>query len=348
MNYQRSQIHEKKLSSYLKIGAGVAALVILFFLWISWAGSTPVNVDRTVKIPKGTSVSNIDTLLKVKISHTRYKLWKAFFAPSINLQTGVFAMPENTNTLSDFFIAMKNPAPTEEDITLLPGWHKGEISEAFRKKEITGDLIAEESSIIAALSGKYPFLNGKSSLEGFLMPDTYRIANGTDVKTIVDSMLANFQKRIYTPFLATGKPVDAFYDVLSLASIVQEEENSKSQMPTVADILKKRLRQGWQIGADITVCYPELVPGSDCQKYVNNYYSLSREARSAKNNPYDTRDKIGLPPTPIASLTADTFFATLNATAETPAWFYLHDKNGVIHTAITGAEHEQNKSTYLR
>lgn len=60
---------------------------------------------------------------------------------------------------------MKNPTPTEEDITLLPGWHKGEISEAFRKKEITGDLVAEESSIIAALSGKYPFLNGKSSLE---------------------------------------------------------------------------------------------------------------------------------------------------------------------------------------
>lgn len=92
------------------------------------------------------------------------------------------------------------------------------------------------------------------------MPDTYRIANGSDVKTVVNSMLANFEKRIYTPFLASGKPVDAFYDVLSLASIVQEEENSKSQIPTVADILKKRLRQGWQIGADITVCYTQLLP----------------------------------------------------------------------------------------
>lgn len=144
MNYQRSQIHEKKLSSYLKIGAAVATLLVLFFLWISWTGSTPINVDRSLKIPKGTSISNLDTLLKAKISHTRYKLWKTFFAPSINLQTGVFALPENTNTLADFFIAMKTPTPTEEDITLLPGWHKGEISEAFRKKEITGDLITEE------------------------------------------------------------------------------------------------------------------------------------------------------------------------------------------------------------
>jgi len=56
-------------------------------------------------------------------------------------------------------------------------------------------------------------------------------------------MLDNFQKRIYTPFLESGKPVDAFYDVLILASIVGEEEKSSTQLPIVADILKKRLRQ---------------------------------------------------------------------------------------------------------
>lgn len=180
------------------------------------------------------------------------------------------------------------------------------------------------------------------------MPDTYRITGGTDVTTMVSKMLDNFQKKIYTPFIESGKPAEAFYDVLILASIVGEEEKNSSQLPIVADILKKRLRQGWQIGADITVCYPDLLPGNECQKYVNNYYSLSREARAAKNNTYDTRSKVGLPPTPIANMTKEAFMATLNATAETPEWFYLHDKNGVIHTAITGAEHEQNKSTYLR
>lgn len=180
------------------------------------------------------------------------------------------------------------------------------------------------------------------------MPDTYRIAGGTDATTMVSKMLDNFNKKIYTPFLTSGKPIDAFYDVLTLASIVGEEEKSSTQLPIVADILKKRLRQGWQIGADITVCYAELIPGSECQKYVNNYYSLSSEARAAKNNPYDTRSKMGLPPTPIASMTTEAFIATLNATAETPAMYYLHDSNGVIHTAVTGAEHTQNKATYLR
>jgi cell division protein YceG involved in septum cleavage len=109
---------------------------------------------------------------------------------------------------------------------------------------------------------------------------------------MVSKMLDNFQKRIYDPFIASGKPVDAFYDVLILASIVGEEEKSVTQLPLVADILKKRLRQGWHIGADITVCYPELIPGNECQKYVNKYYSSPMNER---NNPYDTRTKMGLP-----------------------------------------------------
>jgi cell division protein YceG involved in septum cleavage len=57
----------------------------------------------------------------------------------------------------------------------LPGWHKGEIAEVFKKNNIDGDLISEEKNIITALATKYPFLQGKDSLEGFLMPDTYRI-----------------------------------------------------------------------------------------------------------------------------------------------------------------------------
>jgi UPF0755 protein len=138
---------------------------------------------------------------------------------------------------------LKNPTPTEEEITLLPGWHKGEIAEVFKKHNIDGDLLKEEQDIIKTLSPKYPFLSGKSSLEGFLMPDTYRIIGGMSVTDMVAKMLDNFSKRIYTPFLASGKPADAFYDVLILASIVGEEEKSTSQMPLVADILKKRLRQ---------------------------------------------------------------------------------------------------------
>lgn len=57
---------------------------------------------------------------------------------------------------------------------------------------------------------------------------------------------------------------------------------------------------------------------------------------------------MGLTPTPIASVTGEAFMATLNASAENPAWYYLHDSQGIIRTATTESEHEQNKSQYLR
>lgn len=136
MNYQRSQIHEKKLSSQIKIGIAGAIGILFLFFWISWTGATPINVDKALTIPKGSTMNSLDTILGVKISHTRYKLWKMFYAPSIELKSGIFAVPENTNTLEKVFIMLKNPTPTEEEITLLPGWHKGEINEMFKKHNI--------------------------------------------------------------------------------------------------------------------------------------------------------------------------------------------------------------------
>lgn len=121
-----------------------------------------------------------------------------------------------------------------------------------------GDLLADEQTLIATFTPKYPFLAGKTSLEGFLMPDTYRITGSASVEDVVGKMLQNFDRRIYQPFLESGKPIDAFYDVLILSSIVQEEEKNPTNVPTVAGILKKRLRQSIPLGADVTVCYEEL------------------------------------------------------------------------------------------
>jgi UPF0755 protein len=123
---------------------------------------------------------------------------------------------------------------------------------------VIGDLLAEEQNLITTFTPKYPFLSGKTSLEGFLMPDTYRITGSASVEDVVGKMLQNFNKKVYQPFLQSGKPIDAFYDVLILSSIVQEEEKNPTNVPIIAGILKKRLRENIRLGADVSVCYEEL------------------------------------------------------------------------------------------
>lgn len=52
MNFERSQVHQKKLSAQIKIGTSALLALIFVFFWISWTGGTPVNLEKTLVIPK--------------------------------------------------------------------------------------------------------------------------------------------------------------------------------------------------------------------------------------------------------------------------------------------------------
>lgn len=56
------------------------------------------------------------------------------FGPDLTLKQGTYKIDESVTTIRQLFEALKNPVPTEDDIMLLPGWHKGEVAEAMKKK----------------------------------------------------------------------------------------------------------------------------------------------------------------------------------------------------------------------
>lgn len=128
---------------------------------------------------------------------------------------------------------------------------------------------------------------------------------------------------------------------------MEEEEKNKDNKPTVAGILKKRLDQGWYLGVDAAVCYEKRIFGDRCQQFVNDYYSMSQAKKQELGYTYDTRMVLGLPPTPISSVSFDTFEATVEH-KESPYYYYLHDRKGQIHYARDGAGHTENKRKYLR
>jgi UPF0755 protein len=64
------------------------------------------------------------------------------------------------------------------------------------------------------------------------------------------------------------------------------------------------------------------------------------------DSPYNTYIHTGLPPHPISNPSIDAIKAVLNP-ATTDCMYYLHDKNHVIHCAVTYAEQEANITQYL-
>ena len=166
------------------------------------------------------------------------------------------------------------------------------------------------------------------SPEGRLFPDTYFIKEDITAQELVDLMQANFAKKV-------GK-VDE--QTLILASLVERETKGDEEKPVVAGILKKRLENGWPLELDATVQYFLGKPGS----WWPDTTLLDRKLKS----PYNTYLHPGLPPAPIGNPGFSSIRAVQNS-VDSPYWFYLHDKSGVIHYAVTLADHNQNIVKYI-
>ena len=64
------------------------------------------------------------------------------------------------------------------------------------------------------------------------------------------------------------------------------------------------------------------------------------------DSPYNTYKYAGLPPTPITNPGLDSIRAAITPIA-TPYFYYLSDKEGTMHYAVTHAEHLMNRAKYL-
>ena len=81
------------------------------------------------------------------------------------------------------------------------------------------------------------------------------------------------------------------YDVLIIASMVEKETIAPDERPKVAAVIYNRLKAGMPLGIDATIRYGLDVPGTEAL----------RVSQLESDNPYNTRNRTGLPPTPIAN-----------------------------------------------
>jgi UPF0755 protein len=133
---------------------------------------------------------------------------------------------------------------------------------------------------------------GGESLEGFLFPATYEFTKLTTSERLVRDQLAFFRRQWRTISLRYARTKKLTpYDVLIIASMVEKEAVAAKERPLVAAVIYNRLRVGLPLGIDATIRYGRNVPGTEALK-VSDLES---------DSPYNTRRRLGLPPTPIAN-----------------------------------------------
>jgi UPF0755 protein len=130
------------------------------------------------------------------------------------------------------------------------------------------------------------------NLEGFLFPATYDFNEDTTSKQLVDDQLEVFDHTWSELDLEYAESKNLTpYDVLTIASMIEEEVVVPRERRLVSAVIYNRLREGMPLGIDATIRYGLGIPPTEA----------IRQSQLEADHPYNTRTRVGLPPTPIAN-----------------------------------------------
>lgn len=161
-----------------------------------------------------------------------------------------------------------------------------------------------------------------ASLEGYLFPDTYYLPKAASPKDVLQMMVSRF-RTVYR-FLRKNSPNIPHElsenDLVTLASIVQDETGHPNDMAIVASIFINRLKQHMRLQSDPTVIYA-----------LHGRRRL--HARDlAIDSPYNTYRYFGLPPTPICNPGEAALKAVMNPKPVSYLYFVSDRHGGQIYS----------------
>jgi len=129
-------------------------------------------------------------------------------------------------------------------------------------------------------------------IEGFLFPATYAFFSNELARRFVRRQLSAFRRawRRVDMRYARSKNLTP-YDVLIIASMIEREVVVPRERRLVAAVVYNRLRASMPLQIDATLRYGLGIPPTE----------PITKADLASASPYNTRNRTGLPPTPIAN-----------------------------------------------
>ena len=181
-------------------------------------------------------------------------------------------------------------------------------------------------------------LDGYSSLEGFVSPDTYRYGSGTKDVSVLKDAVARQLAALDEEWNARDPSVQLKtpYEALILASIIEKETGVRSDRHLVSSVFHNRLRIGMPLQTDPTVIYgngPQW-NGRLTKKDLQTY------------TPYNTYRIGGLPPTPIAMPTRASIEAALHP-ADTKYLYFVSRGDGTSEFSTNLADHNEAVRRYI-
>lgn len=336
-----------------KLISTIVVLVIVLWagnsIWYSRALRAVDESDETrvtLTIPAGSSTSSIAALLKQEdlIRSTRaFALYVEDQDKAAALQAGSFVLRRNM-TAEEIVESLSGGVREEVSVTIPEGYTVKDIDALLTEKGLitAGELIdcantCDFSTFDFLPSGANLARRG-GKVEGYLYPDTYFVsAPDFHPKFFIERLMGTFRTRVVNAFAdeikTSGRSV---HQIVTMASLVEEETRTDDERAVVAGILWKRMDEGIGLYVDAS------------NRYIADKPTAALTVADLDmDTPYNLRRYQGLPPGPIANPSVASIKAALNP-EKSPYYYYLHGTDGQIRYAVTNDEHNVNKARYLR
>jgi UPF0755 protein len=195
---------------------------------------------------------------------------------------------------------------------------------AIAERKVTPVLTGKGYAVAAARANPpkefVPFLKRRST-EGFLFPAGYQFLPSSTPASLIARQIETFEQRWASIDLRAAKArKQTPYDVLIIASLIEEETVAPSERTLVAAVIYNRLERGMPLAIDASLRYGLGVQGTRPLK----------QSHLRSSTPYNTHRFKGLPPTPITNPGLPSMRAAAKP-AKVDYLYYVRKPNSVRH-----------------
>jgi UPF0755 protein len=340
-----------KKSPRIRALSAVASILALLLLasaaaWHGINGKRAVSDDGggpvVVTIPKGSSAASIAASL-----HRHGVLSRPFWFRALvtargaerSLKAGTYRFQGRMSTADVLQTLLAGYRPADLQVTIPEGLTVRETIQRLSHAGL-GSIAGFEQAILEQMPLVHAFDPHSEDAEGYLFPDTYRIAESWSEQQIIRVMLFHFLQTAVRTFGRTPGGAAGglgLRQAVTLASLVEKETAVDEERALVAGVYVNRLQLGMRLQCDPTVLYALQHSGRDVKRLLL--------ADLEYDSPWNTYRNAGLPPGPICCPGEAALRAACRP-ADTGYLYFVADGRGGHRFSSTIGEHNRAVARY--
>ncbi|EAX46410.1 aminodeoxychorismate lyase [Thermosinus carboxydivorans Nor1] len=315
--------------------------LVLFFIFLAFAVgmityglARPVssaNAPVLITVEPGMTTNDIGMLLKQRgliLNELLFRVLAKIEGLDGSLQAGEYQITPSM-TVRQIIDMLARGETAYRQFTIPEGFTVDQVAALLEQHKISD---ASQFKSLARAYVPYDYMTaGEGTLytvEGFLFPDTYRVASGATAEDILKMLTKQFDRQFTPAMRARAAELNlSIREVIILASLVEKEAQLERERPIIASVFFNRLKQGMPLQSCATI------------QYILGYPKPELTVQDTQIvSPYNTYQHSGLPPGPIANPGLASIQAVLYP-AETDYLYFVADKSGAHRFSRTYDEH---------